>query len=204
MELDILDNEGKAAGKTSWPESLSAKKANAHLVHEVVNAYLANQRKGTHSTLTRTEVSGGGRKPWKQKHTGRARSGSTRSPLWRGGGIIFGPKPRSYRIDLPKAKIRGALSQVLSKKSGAGDILVAEPLKLEAAKTKSVAQWLKKLHCPSGSLLVLDKKDEKLKLASRNLPDFNVMECAHLHPYHVLRAKKIIFTPEAVKCLSVN
>ena len=112
--------------------------ANIHLIHEVVQAYLANQRKGTHSSLTRSEVSGGGKKPWKQKHTGRARSGSTRSPLWRGGGIIFGPKPRSYRRDLPGKKIKAALAQVLSAKLKSGELVVCEKPKMEKAKTSLV------------------------------------------------------------------
>ena len=199
MEIDIIDSEGKISGKANLPETLSAVKLNKHLVHEVIRAYLANQRKGTHSTLTRTEVRGGGKKPWKQKHTGRARAGSSSSPLWKGGGIIFGPKPRSYRIDLPGAKIKAALSQVLASKLNNGEVVVAEGPNLEQAKTKKVNEWLKKLSLPQSSLLVVDKMDGKLLLASRNLPDFKVMECRHLHAYHLMSAKKIVLTPEAVR-----
>src|SRR3989344_3208552 len=111
MEINVLNSKGEVTGKANLPEGLDSVKVNRHLVHEVVRAYLANQRKGTHSTLTRTEVSGGGKKPWKQKHTGRARAGSSRSPLWRGGGIIFGPQPRSYRIDLPHAQVKAARTE---------------------------------------------------------------------------------------------
>jgi len=201
MQVDIINTEGKVKGQAQLPESIGEGKANPHLVHEVVRAYLANQRKGTHATLTRSHVHGGGRKPWKQKGTGRARSGTSRSPLWRGGGIIFGPHPRSYRIDLPHHKIKKVLSQVISAKAQNGEVIVADPLKLEEAKTKKVADWMRKLSLPQNSLLVLDKMDKKLHLASRNLRDFEIMECRHLHPYHILNAKKIIFTPEAVQCL---
>src|SRR3989338_3711360 len=132
MEIEQLNSEGKSTGKARLPESWFAdSKMNRHLVHEVVTAYLANQRKGTHSTKTRSEVSGGGKKPWKQKHTGRARAGSSRSPLWRGGGIIFGPKPRSYRRDLPQAKVRIALIQILAEKAKTGTIVVSEKPNLD-------------------------------------------------------------------------
>lgn len=199
MEVDVLNSEGKVTGKMNLPEAFSQVKVNRHLLHEVVTAYLANQRKGTHSVLTRSEVRGGGKKPWKQKHTGRARAGTIRSPLWRGGGIIFGPQPRSYRVDLPQAKIKSALSQVLAAKAGNGEVVVSEKPQLENAKTKKVAQWLKKISPSQNSLLVLEKKDEKLFLASRNLTRFRVMECRQLHPYDLLNAQKIIFTPESFK-----
>ena len=208
LEINVLDAEGKVTGKAALPESMlkgiageKGVKVNRHLLHEVVRAYLANQRAGTHSSKTRTEVSGGGKKPWKQKHTGRARAGSSRSPLWRGGGIIFGPKPRSYRIDLPQAKIKAALRQALAAKASNGDLVVSDKPKLDQVKTKLVAAWLKKLSMPVNSLLVIHKKDEQLHRATRNLQNFSVMECRNLHPYDVLHAKKIIMTPEAVQCL---
>lgn len=201
MDLNILDNAGKISGKASFPDAFGAAKVNKHLIHEVVTAYLSNQRKGTHSTLSRGQVQGGGKKPWKQKHTGRARSGTSRSPLWRGGGIIFGPKPRSYRIDLPHAKVKAALSQVLAAKVASGDIVVAQRPVLDQPKTKKVQEWLDNLSLPGNSLLVLDKGDDKIFLASRNLPGFRVMECRNLHAYHVLSAGKVVFTPEAVQCL---
>jgi large subunit ribosomal protein L4 len=202
MEIDIINNEGKAKGKAKLPETLAAAgKLNPHLVHEVVKAYLANQRLGTHSTLTRSEVTGGGKKPWKQKHTGRARQGSIRSPLFRKGGIIGGPKPRDYRENIPQAKVKNALLQILASKAASGAMVVSEAPQLAAPKTKLVSQWLKAMSAGNKSLLVLDKKDAKLAQASRNLPNFAWIECKHLHPVHVLGVKKIIFTPEAVKCL---
>lgn len=204
MEVDIVNSEGKVSGKTVLPESIGQVKIRPHLVHEVLRGYLANQRKGTHSSLTRSEVKGGGKKPWKQKHTGRARAGTTRSPLWRGGGIIFGPKPRSYRIDLPHSKVRSALSQVLNVKAKNGDLIISEKPQLENRKTKKVVEWLKKLSLPQKSILVVEKKDEQLSLASRNLKFFKVMERNSLHPYHILNAQKVIFTSEAFNGLEVS
>ncbi|MBI2119062.1 MAG: 50S ribosomal protein L4 [Elusimicrobia bacterium] len=197
MEISVIDSEGKVKGKRELNNPLfSAPLKNSFVLHEVVRAYLANQRKGTHSTLTRTEVSGGGKKPWKQKHTGRARSGSTRSPLWRGGGIIFGPKMRSYRIDLPKHKVELALSEALTSKANSGELLVSEKPILEKPKTKLLCAWLKNRGLGDKTLLVLNQKDEDLSLAARNLKNFKWILWNHLHPYHVLQAKKIVFTEE--------
>ena len=201
MEVQIY-KDGKSNGTANLPDEVFAvAKVNKHLVHEVVRAYLQNQRKGTQSTLTRSEVSGGGKKPWKQKHTGRARSGSTRSPLWRHGGIIHAPKPRSYRTDLPGSKIRVALTHALSAQALAGNVIVSELPALKQAKTKLVAEWLKKLSFPRKTLVVVDKRDENFVIASKNIPDFEWVEYKHLHPYHILNAKKIVLTPEAVKSL---
>ncbi len=201
MEVQIY-KEGKSSGMANLPDELFAvAKLNRHLVHEVVRAYLQNQRKGTQSTLSRSEVSGGGKKPWKQKHTGRARAGSTRSPLWRHGGVIHAPKPRSYRTDLPGSKIRVALTHALSAQAKAGNIVVSELPALKDAKTKLVSAWLKKLSFPLKTLVVVDKMQENLAVAARNIPDFEWIEYKHLHPYHILNAKKIVLTPEAVKCL---
>lgn len=198
-----MNSVGQVSGKTKLPERIDAqgKSVNRHLLHEVVRAYLANQRKGTHSTLTRSEVSGSGKKPWKQKHTGRARAGTSTSPLWKGGGIIFGPKPRSYRMDLPHTKIKAALSQAIVEKAKNGAMVISEKPALTEAKTKKMAEWISKLSLPENTLLVIEKKDEKLSLATRNLRHFKVMECHSLHPYHILSAEKIIFTPEAIKSL---
>ena len=201
MDLNILDASGKVSGTVQLPEKISGASVNRNLLHEVVTAYLANQRKGTHSSKTRSEVSGSMKKPWKQKHTGRARAGTSTSPLWKGGGIIFGPKPRSYRRDLPKSKVRAALAQAISSKATGGDIVVYGKPDLKEVKTKLFVSWMKGLNLPGKTLLVLDKSDGKIAQASRNLPDFRVIECRNLHPYDVLHAKKIVFTPEAVQCL---
>ena len=176
MEIDILDSQGKVSGKKALPGSVAEAKPNKHLMHEVVTAYLANQRQGTHKTLTRGLV--------------------------RGGGIIHGPVPRDYRIDLPNAKVKAALHQALSVKASAGELVVSEAPKLEAAKTKNVTAWLKTLSLPQKVLLVMEKSDAKLSLATRNLKDFEILERKHLHAYQVLGAKKVVLTPEAAELLS--
>lgn len=201
MEIDI-NKDGKLNGKAEVPDQLFAvEKVSKHLVHEVIRAYLMNQRRGTQSALTRAEVSGGGKKPWKQKHTGRARSGSSRSPLWRGGGIIFAPKNRDYRVDLPQSKVKTALTHALSSQAKAGNVVVSDAPALSKAKTKLIAQWVKKNAFPAKTLLVVDKKQDNLSVAARNMPYFQWIECKHLHAFHVLNAEKVVFTPEAVKCL---
>lgn len=198
MEVNILNSEGKVIGKKEF-SFIQEEKYNPHLLHEVVRAYLANQRKGTHSTKTRSEVQATGRKPWKQKHTGRARAGSARSPLWRGGGIIFGPKPRSYRIELPKKKVKKALAQVFSAKAKNGELLVSEKPELQIPKTKKVVEWMKKLSLPQNSLLVVEQMEKNLSLSARNLSDFSVIDWRSIHPYHLLKAKKVVFTPRALQ-----
>ena len=202
MEINVLDSQGKVSGKASLPEAIAQAKPNRHLVHEVVTAYLSNQRKGTHATLTRGNVTGGGKKPWKQKHTGRARAGTSRSPLWRKGGIIFGPHPRSYRVDLPQVKVKAVLNLVLSAKAESGNLVVAEIPRLEAPKTKKVVEWLKALSLPQKCLVVMVKQDQIFKKASRNLVDFQVMEWKHLHPYQVMNSQKVVLTPEVAGSLS--
>lgn len=203
MEVNILNSEGLVTGKEEL-SFIKEEKVNPHLLHEVVRAYLANQRKGTHSSKTRSMVAGSMRKPWKQKHTGRARAGTATSPLWKGGGIIFGPHPRSYRIDLPKKKIKKALSQVLAEKARKGELIVSEKPDLQTPKTKKIVEWMEKLSLPENSLLVVEQMEKNLTLSARNLPDFSLMDWRSIHPYHLLKAEKIIFTPEAAKQLNGN
>ncbi len=150
MDTNLYDSKGEEKGKIDLPVIFS-QKVNTALLYEVVSAYLSNQRKGCASTKTRGEISGGGRKPWRQKGTGRARAGSIRSPLWRHGGVVFGPKPRDYSVKLPRKKIRKALGQALSAKAGL--VKVIENLEFKEVKTKSAVGilknwvWLTKKHC---------------------------------------------------------
>ena len=204
MELDIITALGSKKGAISLPENLFGVKGKNSLVHEVIQAYLANQRKGTHETLTRSGVSGGGKKPWKQKHTGRARAGTSRSPLWRGGGIIFGPHMRSYRTDIPHKKVEQALSMSLSSKLQEGDLLVIEKPVLEKGKTKEVSQWRKNVGLNDKTLFILKEKDENLSRCSRNIKDFKLMVWTQIHPYHILDAKKVALEPEVIECLKTN
>ncbi len=206
MEINILDSEGKVTGQAQLPEHMGglakkAKSANVYLVHEVVKAYLGNRRRGTQSALTRSEVQGGGKKPWKQKHTGRARAGTSSSPLWKGGGIVFAPKPRSYYTGIPQAKVKSALSQVFVERAMLGDIVVSEPPKMEVVKTKSLAAWLKKMSFPKKTLLIVESSEKKLVLAARNLESFEVIPWKHIHPFHLLNARKVVLTSEVLKIL---
>src|SRR5689334_17726662 len=140
MELKVIDNKGKETSTVTLDEKLTASTGSPALLHEVIVAFRGAQRAGTHKTKTRKEVSGGGVKPWKQKHTGRARSGSTRSPLWRHGGIIFGPEPRDYRQDIPKQKKRLAFKMAVNHLITENRFQVVEPIKISEPKTKFVAE----------------------------------------------------------------
>ena len=202
QEVDILDAEGKAAAKTQLPAFWFQQKPSRGFLHEVAVAYAANQRQGDACAKTRAEVSGGGRKPWKQKHTGRARHGSIRSPLWRKGGVVFGPRPRDYRQKLPRAKWILGLAQALSAKALEGRVQVLRDFSLEDSKTKKVRELVERLQAPRGSLLVLSRKDEKLALAARNLEGFGLCRVQDLNAARVLGARRVIFMDSALKHLS--
>ena len=199
MEAQLLNQKAEEIGKVELPEAVFGLKPSRQLLHEVTTAAQANRRLGTAHTKTRDEVSGGGRKPWKQKHTGRARHGSIRSPLWRKGGVVFGPRPRSYRQDLPHIKKRLALAQALSARAQDGSLRVIESLALDGAKTKQVAQILKALKTEGRTLLVTDQYDENLVRASRNICAAKVMLAAHLDAYEVLACRGLIVTKAALE-----
>ncbi|HEY8416824.1 MAG TPA: 50S ribosomal protein L4, partial [Limnochordales bacterium] len=174
---------------------------NPGLLHQAVLMHLANRRQGTHSTKTRGEVSGGGRKPWRQKGTGRARHGSIRSPLWRHGGVVFGPKPREYGWTMPQKQRRLALKQALSSKVGDGDLVVVERLSLAEPKTRVMAAVLRKLDAQRKPLIVMAEKDEKVILAARNIPGVQLLPANALSVYSVLNSGKLVMTRDAVKQL---
>jgi large subunit ribosomal protein L4 len=201
MEMNILDVQGQEKGKINLP-ALFETKVTPALLHEVSVAFLANQRSGTASTKTRGEVSGGGKKPWKQKGTGNARSGSNRSPLWRKGGIIFGPRPHGYYQNMPQQKKQIALKMALSVKAANGNLIVLDTLPLQEAKTKSVAAILKKLDLENKKILiVVDKVEKNLKLASKNIQDLIISNVNSLNMYQVLWAKKLVITSAAIEQL---
>lgn len=152
METQVFNLKGESVGKIALPDSVFAKKPSAELLHEAVTAHLSNQRRGTAHTKTRSEVSGGGHKPWKQKHTGRARQGSNRSPIWRKGGVVFGPRTRSWRLGFPRRKLLEALAQALSARALDGGLRILESVSLDGAKTKQVAGWLKALKAEGRAL----------------------------------------------------
>ena len=197
MEVNLYDSKGEEKGKVILPPIFS-QSINIPLLHEVVTAYLANRRKGSASTKTRGEVSGGGRKPWRQKGTGRARAGSIRSPLWRHGGVVFGPKPRDYHLSLPKKKLKKALFQALAAKADV--VKVVENLEFKEVKTKNVVQVLKRIGVNrEKTLLVLEKIDENLRRISRNIPYLHLLERRNLNAYAVLNCKNLLITLEALK-----
>lgn len=197
MEVNLYDIKGEEKGKIVLP-AIFSQEISIPLLHEVVTAYLANQRSGCASTKTRGEVRGGGHKPWRQKGTGRARAGSIRSPLWRHGGVVFGPKPRDYSLSLPKKKLRKALLQALAAKVDL--IKVIENLEFEKVKTKSVVKILKKIGIANEkTLMVTEKINDNLKRISRNIPYLHLVERRNLNTYDVLNCKNLLFTLEALK-----
>ncbi|HEX67443.1 MAG TPA: 50S ribosomal protein L4 [bacterium] len=201
VELPVYNPEGKEVGKIEVKEELFAYPPRPHVVWEYVRMYLANQRQGTASTKTRGEVRGGGAKPWPQKHTGRARAGSIRSPLWRGGGIIFGPKPRDYHYTIPKKKKRIAFYSVLSSLREEGRIKVLEELPVKDGKTKEVEKVLKNLKVDEKVLLVLDKAPEIVRRAIKNLENVRLRDPICLNPYDLLTCDWAVFTKDAIKKL---
>lgn len=195
MEIKLYNKDGDITGEIKTPQFLDEQKLKISVVYEVVRAYLLNQRKGTASTKTRGEVSGGGRKPWRQKHTGNARAGSIRSPLWRKGGIVFGPKPKDWSIKIPKAKRRLSFLMALAHKIRANEVFVVEDFDISPPKTKSFFQVLKKLKLDSKNILFGDSKiNNSIKISSRNIPNVTYKVVKDFNTYEVLKAKNILLT----------
>ncbi len=198
-ELEVRDKNNNMVEKINLSNDVFGVKVKESLMHEVVVNFLANQRQGTHATKTRGLVSGGGKKPWRQKHTGRARAGSIRSPLWKGGGIVFGPQPRDYSYKLPKKKKRFALIGVLSKKLNDGEIVVINDLSIEKPKTKEMITILKNLSLiDKRVLIVVPERDDNILLSARNIPNVNVTRADDLNIYDVLTHEILLLTKEAV------
>ena len=201
METKVLDIKGKEQGSINLPDSLFGVKANPTFLHEVITAFLANQRSGTADVKTRAEVSGTGKKPWKQKGTGRARQGSLRAPQFRHGGVAFGPTPHSFRQDLPVAKRRAAVAQSLSAKFAEGNIVVLDNLTFKEAKTKAFADMLNVLAAGRKPLVLADL-DNTTRLASRNIAGLTQLAPKDTNAYAVLNSSKVIFTKDAVDTLA--
>ncbi|MBO4555340.1 MAG: 50S ribosomal protein L4 [Elusimicrobiales bacterium] len=197
METKLLDIKGAELGTETVPAAFTVE-PDQHFLHEIVCYYLANKHRGTACTKTRSEVSGGGRKPWKQKGTGRARQGSTRSPIWRKGGVVFGPKPRSYRQYLPKQKLTSGLFQALSSRIAEGAVYIIENLDLEKAKTAELKGLQKALNAKR-VLFVSEKNEKNFAAASRNIPGFGICLAKNLNAYEALRNDKIVITRAALK-----
>lgn len=198
LKVELKNIAGQVIGEVELNESIFGIEPNMTAVHSYVKAYLANQRQGTQSALTRAQVSGGGIKPWRQKGTGNARQGSTRSPQWRHGGIVFAPKPRDYRMDLNKKVKRLALKSVLSDKAATGSIVVLDAIELEAAKTKEMVKLMKNLNL-TNALVVLDEKNETVQRATANLPKIATTLVGTLNPYEILKHTTLVLTKAALE-----
>ncbi len=201
MEVPVYNLSGDVVGKTELNEAVFGQPFNEGLVHQAIVRYLANQRVGTHSTLRRGEVSGGGKKPWRQKGTGRARQGSTRAPHWRGGGVVFGPHPRDYRQDMPTKMRRLALRCALSQRVRENGLRVLEELQVEQPRTKTVAQILSKHGAAQGALLVTPEVNRNVYLSARNLPGTETSFVDQLNIYDVMRHPVILMPLDAVRRL---
>jgi large subunit ribosomal protein L4 len=205
MDAKIIDADGKETGTVALPENIFGHKPSRRFLHEFVTVYLANQRAWTSNVKNRTDISGGGRKPWKQKHTGRARAGSIRSGLWRHGAIIHGPRMgRGSRLDYPKQKARLALAQALSARAQDGGLICMKDFSIKEAKTKVMAAALAKLGCEGKTLIVLDAPNAAIARASRNIQNVAVRLAADINAYEVLYCKKLVITQPALEKLGAR
>ncbi len=228
--IKVMNMAGKEVGEMTLSDAIFARVVNEAVLHAAVRAYLMNQRQGTQSTLTRTEVSGGGKKPWRQKGTGRARQGSTRAPQWTHGGVALGPKPRDYRTGMNKKTKRVALFSALSAKVAAGELIVVDEIKLETYKTAEMVKMFKALGCektvtknykvttvadgevvrerktreatvPQSALVVLPAVDKLVIGSCNNIPGVETTLYSTINVYEVLKAEKVIMTRAAVEKL---
>jgi len=198
LSAPVFDIEGRSLGKVGLPKNTFGQKINKKLMVQAIRIYFANRHPKTASTKTRGEIRGGGRKPHRQKGTGRARAGSIRSPLWVGGGIVFGPKPNDKKLKLSKKMKRRALVSALSQKAKTGEILVVSNFEKMETKTKIAANFLKKLKIDGKTLVVLEENKKNIKLAMRNIPDVNIDLADSLNAYEVLSHKNLMLEKEAI------
>jgi large subunit ribosomal protein L4 len=201
MKLTIKNNQGRDQGELNISfEPVEDGKGN-QAVHDVVVAYMAAQRSGTACTKTMGEVAGSGKKPWRQKGTGRARAGSFASPLWRGGGVVFGPKPRDYTKKVTKKTKQLALRKAFTERVKAGDVVVLEDIKLDSPKTKGFTGFLSSLNVTGTTLIVAEAGNNNLTLASRNIQGVEVTNANSVNTYQLLRYKNVLFTRGAIETL---
>ena len=199
MQVDVYNHKGEVVGKVELNDEVFAIEPNEYAMHQTVVAYLAHQRQGTHKTKTRAEVSGGGKKPWKQKGRGTARAGSTRSPLWVGGGTVHGPVPHKYNLNVPVKVKRLAKKSALSLRLTENSIKVLNEFSLPEIKTKSVAELLKNLNLDLQSTLILTPElDKSLYLSARNIPKVDVFSADKISAYDILKHKNLVILQDAV------
>ena len=197
-KVTVLDMAGKEVSKIDLSDAVFGIEPNKAVMHDMVKNYLANQRQGTQSALTRAEVSGGGKKPWRQKGTGHARQGSTRAPQWTHGGIVFAPKPRSYRYTLNKKVRRLAMKSALSSKVLDNELIVLDKIAMDEYKTKTIAAMLKAVGSEKKALIVLPEKNEKVIASAANIPGVKTALVNTLNVYDILNADKFIVLQDAI------
>ncbi len=201
-QVDVLDMEGKVVEKVDLPESVFDGKVKLHLIHQMVKYQLAKRRAGTHSTLTRKEVSGSGNKPWRQKGTGRARAGDVKSPIWRHGGTTFGPKPRSYEQKMPKKMRRGALLSALNLKLKEWKLKVVSDFELPEPKTKLMVEALKKLNAEGKTLMVCEAEQPNFLAALKNIPKAKPIRVEGLNVYDIMWHENLLCTKGALEAIA--
>lgn len=197
-QVELINMENKPVGKAELPDDIFGVEVNRHHLFEVVHNHLANKRQGTAATKTKGLISGGGRKPWRQKGTGRARCGSSRSPLWRGGGTVFGPLPRDYSYKISKKAKWQALSSSLAAKFADNEVVIIDELSLSGPKTKELKAVLKNLGLDN-VLIIVPERNENLELSARNIPGVGVSRVSQLNVYSILRHGKLLITKNAVE-----
>ncbi len=196
--VKVLDMTGKEVGSVELSDAMyGIEEINSAVLHAAVRMYLLNQRQGTQSALTRSEVSGGGKKPWRQKGTGRARQGSTRAPQWTHGGVVFAPKPRDYRVSMNRKAKRVALYNALSSKMAANEIVVIDEIKTESYKTKTMVNMLAAVNAGKKSLVVLDTNDQMVIKSFANIPGVKTVQANQLNVYDILNCNTFIMTKAA-------
>ena len=196
--IDVLDMAGKKVGEAELSESVFGIEPNTVVMHQMVVNYLANNRQGTQSALTRAEVRGGGKKPWKQKGTGHARQGSTRAPQWTHGGIVFAPKPRSYRFTVNKKVRRLAMKSAFSSKLKDSQLVVVDAVTVDDYSTKTIAAMLKAIGADNKALIVLDAADTKVVNSARNIPVVKTAQVNTLNVYDIMNADKLVIVKNAI------
>ncbi|MGB9732116.1 50S ribosomal protein L4 [Calditerrivibrio nitroreducens] len=196
--VDVLNTKNEKVGQVEISDNIMTYPVKPWLIHEVVKMQLACRRAGTHATLNRTLIEGGGRKPWKQKGTGRARAGSIRSPLWRGGAIIFGPQPRDYSYSMPKKKVKNALKSAVKAKFDDAAVKILDNLVVESGKTKDAQKLLDTMGLSKRVLIVYNEIDDKTFMAFRNLPKVDFLNVRGLNVYDVINADNIIIVKDAL------
>ena len=200
-KVTVLDMAGKEVSKIDLSDAVFGIEPNKAVMHDMVKNYLANQRQGTQSALTRAEVSGGGKKPWRQKGTGRARQGSTRAPQWRGGGVVFGPTPRSYKFKLNRKVRRLALKSALSSKVQDNEFTAIDGISFEAPKTKQMVKVLENLNASVKTLIVVDEITLNVEKSASNIPGVKLLDAKHVNVYDILNSDKLIMTEAAIKAV---